>query len=427
MINVSKTTFFSSFLVVLSLFILSACDANRGYTSRSGTLPGSVKTAEQKPETLDIEEISETELEDIAPAQINVEPVHVAILLPLSGKHEAIGQSMLQAAQLALFDIGDDNFKLMPRDTGGNAEGAQMAAQQAIQDGAQMILGPLFSDSVKAVKPVARGAGINVVAFSTDWTIAGDNTFLMSFLPFDQVTRLADYTMREQGLKNIAILTPKNDYGRIVTASWQGISVKRGYPRAKILEFSNTNEIDTLVQSVANYEYRKAQEQSGASAPAPFEAVLMPVGGQLARTISSTLNKYDLTSRTTKRLGTGLFDDNALATETTMDGAWFAAPSPDLRDAFEMRYYETYGTKPLRLSSLAYDATALAAVLAQRGFQNSGQADFSRTAILNRNGFSGIDGIFRFRSNGTSERGLAILEFKNKMIQVLDEAPKTFQ
>ena len=123
----------------------------------------------------------------------------------------------------------------------------------------------------------------------------------------------------------------------------------------------------------------------------------------------------------------GLMDDAGLANDANLDGAWFAAPSPSARRAFEKRYGDVYGIKPLRLASLAYDATALAAILARSSFDETGAPSYDYNALTNPNGFSGVDGIFRFRPDGISERGLAVLEFQNGSIKVVDEAPETFQ
>ena len=122
--------------------------------------------------------------------QNNPASVKVAILLPLTGRNATLGQSMLQAAQLALFDMGNNNFTLIPRDTQGTAQGASIAASKAINDGAQLILGPLFSDSVRATQAIAKQHNVNVIAFSTDWTLADRQTFLMGFMPFSQVERV---------------------------------------------------------------------------------------------------------------------------------------------------------------------------------------------------------------------------------------------
>src|SRR5690606_31495846 len=168
-----------------------------------------------------------------------------------------------------------------------------------------------------------------------------------------------------------------------------------------------------------------ALETADTAGEPPFDAVLLPVGGDQARSLANLLSFYDLGPKAVKRLGTGLWDDPGLATEPALEGAWFAAPSPDLRKGFESRYRDLYGSRPPRLASLAYDATALAAVLAKNSYNRTGRVSFDREAIVNPNGFAGIDGIFRFRPDGLVERGMAVLEFRNGGIEVIDPAPNT--
>jgi branched-chain amino acid transport system substrate-binding protein len=115
-----------------------------------------------------------------------------------------------------------------------------------------------------------------------------------------------------------------------------------------------------------------------------------------------------------------LWDQPETAALPALQGAWYAASSPRLRTRYDSRYRETYGEAPHRLSSLAYDATALAVVLAKSG------KGFSRQTLMDANGFSGIDGIFRFAADGTAERGLAILEIRNRAAVVVREAPSSF-
>lgn len=348
----------------------------------------------------------------------------VAILLPLSGNNAQLGQALLSAAQIALFDIGGNSIELMPKDTLGTEQGARRAAQDAVKDGAQLIIGPLFSHSVKAVQPIANNARINVIAFSTDWTLANGSTFLIGFLPFDQVERITRYAA-SKGYSRIGILSPDDTYGNGVVSAYQAFARQAGINGTRIDRFSpQGNDLSIVVRKFADYDARKANNNAHG---APFDAVLMPVGGAMARTVGSFLSQYDLPPSQVRRLGTGLMDEKTLAKDLSLEGAWFAAPAPQARTNFERRYKETYGQSPIRLSSLAYDATALAAVLARTGIQRTGRPSFDATAITNPNGFAGVDGIFRFRPDGIVERGLAILTYKNGRIIVEDEAPRTFQ
>ncbi len=346
----------------------------------------------------------------------NLPPVNVAILLPLSGSRSALGQSMLQGAQLAMFEMGYNNFNLMPRDTAGTQNGAAAAATSAINDGAQLILGPLFSDSVRAVKPIARSKNINIIAFSTDWTLADNNTFLMGFMPFSQVNRIASYAL-SKGYKNYGLIAAQDTYGNAVSGQFSEVVLKNGGSLIKSIRYNNgdtgvTNQIATL------------KPQVGQSPD--FNAVFMPVGGNQTDLIASALSYNNLPPAQVKRLGTGLWDDKRIAAEPNMQGGWFAAPSPTARRSFEQKYTAAYGSAPARLATLAYDATALSAILAKNGYQKSNRPAYDYASLTNQNGFAGTDGIFRFQRNGIVERKLSILELRNGRIVEIDPAPARF-
>lgn len=403
-----------------------------GYGSRPWNFPAtSPRPAEQppseiskRPDTFPQTPIPKTNEADPTTAYIGPQgpTTKVAILLPLSGTHKNLGDSMLKASQLALFDLGETNFELIPHDTQGSAIGARTAAQNAINDGASLILGPLFAESVRAAKSVTQSKNINMIAFSTDWTLAGGNTFIMGFLPFDQIERLTKY-VAEQNIRHIGLLTPQNSYGIAVKKAYENLAPRYGITTTKRLEFNPNNiNLSPQLKQFAHYT-----DDQTTQTPPPFDAVLMPVGGSQASTISNTLSKYNLSPRRVKRLGTGLMDDQNLASDSAMQGTWFAAPSPRLRSNFEQKYRQTFGAPAPRLSTLAYDATALAAVLAQQSLKNRQPSRFTYQEITNPNGFYGIDGVFRFNRDGTAERGLAILEINNGQFKVIDPAPKTFE
>ncbi len=369
-----------------------------------------------------------TETPERAPAAaINAAPsvsapqIKVALLAPLSGSQAKLGQALLQAAQLALFDMNDNSIALMPQDTQGTAEGARMAAEKALGQGAQLILGPLFASEVRGAAPVANSRGVSMLAFSTDWTLAGGNTYIMGFLPFSQVERVSAYAF-SQGLQKIGVIAPDNPYGRAVTSAFNDVAGRFGAGAGSGLLYINQDNAQTAekVSAFTAFDARQAAVVARQEAPAPFDAVLMPFGGNEAITLSDLLNYFELPPQSVRRLGTGLMDDAALAAEPSLQGALFAAAEPQARIAFEGRYLDSFGERPPRLSTLAYDGMALAIVLARSGA-------FNRQALTNPNGFAGIDGIFRFRADNLAERGLAILELRQGRINVVDPAPRTFQ
>ncbi len=334
---------------------------------------------------------------------------------------------MFKAAQMAVFDIGSSNFELLPKDTKGTPEGARIAAHSALKDGAKLVLGPIFSPSVKAARQVTQSANVNMIAFSTDWTLANNRTFLIGFLPFDQVERVVRYAARA-GYNNIGVLSPDDNYGNAVMSAYNLTSRATGVNTTKTARYSsNGNDLAIKLRNFANYDARTADKKAGKEDILPFNAVLMPAGGTSARQIASFLNHYDLPPNKIRRLGTGLMNDASLASDKTLDGSWFAGPAPLSRKKFERRYKKIYSADPPRISSLAYDATALAAILARVGMQNNNRPSYDHRSITNPNGFAGVDGIFRFRNNGIVERGLAVLEYKHGKIVVIDRAPRTFQ
>jgi branched-chain amino acid transport system substrate-binding protein len=344
--------------------------------------------------------------------QADLEPVKVALLVPLTGPQGNLGQAMLNAAQIALFDIGASNVTIIPRDT---TKGARQAATEVINEGAQIILGPLFAQDVKAVSPVASSRNIPVVAFSTDWTAADQNTYIMGFLPFGQVTRVVNYAT-QRGSKNIVALIPNTPYGMAVNVTLQNTLSRANLSAPQSVVFA-PNGLAQAVQKLAS------KQQAGGTWAA--DALLMPLGGPQLSEAATHLRQNDMSLRQTRILGTGLWDDSPQA-RALLPGGWYAAPDPNQRVKFTNQYVATYGAQPPRLATLAYDATALAAALAIKGLNENGQPAYDRASITSPSGFSGLDGIFRFRSDGLVERGLAVLEMRSEGPVVIDPAPTRF-
>ncbi len=429
------------FIMIASIFLHGCVSSDNNYNAQPWPKEQST-TAEQTPNNLSVGAVERQSLDapiqGEAHANNALSPVKVALLLPLSGQHKKLGQAMLNAAQMALFDIAHDNFEIITKDTMGTPNGARIAARAAIQDGAKLVIGPIFSPSVKAARQVTSSANINMIAFSTDWRLANSKTFLIGFLPFDQIERVISYATNA-GYGRIGVLSPQDNYGNAVVSAYQAISHNINIDASHIERFSTQGrDLGSVVRRFSNYDARKAAVEmledddpnkniANNRDNAPFDAVLMPVGGTIARQVGSFLSHYDLPPRTVKRLGTGLMDDATLASDKSLEGAWFAAPPPQSRQKFERRYNSIYYAKPPRIASLAYDATALAAILARTGLERNNRPAFDHRSITNSNGFAGVDGIFRFRPDGIVERGLAVLEYKKGSIVVIDKAPRTFQ
>jgi ABC-type branched-subunit amino acid transport system substrate-binding protein len=340
----------------------------------------------------------------------------VALLVPLSGANAGLGQALLDAAQLALFETPGDRLTLVPRDTGGNAEGAARAARAVIADGARLILGPLLAAEVEAVRPLAGDAHINVIAFSTVTELAGGNTFLMGFLPRQEVVREVGQA-RERGFARFAALAPNSPYGRLMTDAMREVAAASGATVTGV-EF-----YDPRVGDTAPAVRRLIPGREDAAGAPPFDVLLLPEGGDRLKEIARQLKEAEPEAKPVQLLGSGLWDVPDIGSEPALVGGWFAAAPPEPRRAFEQRYRAVYGRDPPRLASLGYDAAALAAALGK----GEGGEPFSQQAILDPNGFTGVDGLFRFTPGGLVQRGLAVLEVEPQGDVVISPAPQSFR
>ncbi len=325
----------------------------------------------------------------------------IGLLLPLSGRSAGLGQAMVNAAQLAVFDLGAKGFELMPRDTKGKADGAVTAARDAMKGGAQLLIGPLFAADVAAVKPVVTGANMNMLALSTDISLASPGAYVMGFAPAPQVERVVAYAVAH-GIQNFAALVPAGPYGQLVSKAFEKAVHDNGATLVAVEPVSNAAALATQKESI--------------------QAIFLPLGGAELRSVAQQLAGAGFENSRVRLLGTGLWDEAGLAQgQSLLIGGWFAAPEPSGRDSFIKAYKETYGQEPPRLATLAYDATALAAVLARNG------AHYDVTSLTAPSGFAGLDGIFRLSPNGQIERGLAVLEVGDAQNAVLDPSPSAFR
>jgi len=340
-------------------------------------------------------------------------PVRVGVILPLSSTNagtRSLAQSMLKAAQLALFDGGNAGIMLMVGDEGNGGASAAAAANRLLAQGAEVIVGPLFGPSVSAVASLARDKGVPVLAFSSEKTVAGRGVYLISFLPENEVGRVVAYAT-SKGHKNFAALVSQDAYGDLATAAMDA-AVAAADGKIAAVEHLPPTAQDALAPSVKI-------AQSGADAI----LIAQDRGSAVTRAIGPTLSLNNTGKASMQLLGTGLWDDETLSHEAALEGGWYAAPEPNADANFVAKYRTAFGAPPSNLASLAYDAVALVALLSP----GEPYHRFTRAALMDPNGFTGVSGAFRFRQDGTSERGLAVLEMQLDGPKVVDPAPKTFQ
>ena len=338
--------------------------------------------------------------------------VRIGLILPLSAQGNAgvAAQSMKNAAEMALAEFKATNVQLVVKDDGGTPQGAQAGAEQAINEGAEIIIGPLFAQSVSAVGQVARSRNIPVIAFSTDASVAARGVYLLSFLPESDVRRIVDFAV-SRGKRSFAALLPDNPYGTVVEAAFQQEVSRRGGRVVALEKYPiDANRMSEVARRVA-----QAANQ--------VDSIFIPDGADAVPQVVQALAAGGVNLKRVQLLGTGLWDDPRIFSTTALDGGWYAAPESGGFRNFSARYRARYGQDPVRTATLAYDATALVAALVK----TQGAQRFSEQVLTNASGFAGIDGVFRFLPQGANERGLAVLRVTPTGGQVVSPAPKSFQ
>ena len=378
---------FAWLAALTSIALLAACSGNLPDLASS---PG----APQQPTTL-----------------IGEGKVKAGLILPLSasGNATVAAQSMRNAAEMALAEFNNPDLQLLVKDDAGSAPGAQQAAQAALDEGAEIILGPLFALTVGPVGRAARARGVPVIAFSTDTNVAARGVYLLSFLPEADVDRIIGYAA-SQGRRSFAALVPDNAYGSVAEAAFKQ-AVGRAGGRVIALERYplDRTQMQTPVRNVAQ-------------AASHADAIFVPDGTDAVPTIVQTLTANGIDTKRVQLLGTGLWEDAQIFSNPLLDGAWYAGPDSTGFRNFSARYRSRYGKDPVRTASLAYDAVALVAALVK----TQGRQRFSDDVLTNSSGFTGIDGLFRFRPDGTNQRGLAVLRVSPTGGQIISPPPKGF-
>jgi len=325
--------------------------------------------------------------------------IRAGVMLPFSHPNASIraeAEGMLAGIELALFDHAGDSFVILPKDTRGAAASATLMAEELAEQGADMVLGPLFGANVTATRDVLASDGVPIISFSNDSTIAGGGAWLARISPESEVAEIISYASLH-GYDQFAFFGPQSALGQKIERTMQYEVARNGgfminsafYPASTV---SPDIEAEYFAKSVAQ------AVNSGARV-----AVLVPERGTRLRRIAPLLAYHGVDTRQVRMLGMGNWNDPAIWREPSLKGAWFPAPPKVEVDDFERRYQRQYGRAPSSLSAAAYDATALAIALSEDG-------ELTTQELTNRDGFSGVNGLFRFRYDGTAERSLSIME-----------------
>lgn len=344
-----------------------------------------------------------------ANATIGTGNIRIAMILPLTQASgpSVVGASMRNAAQLAFAESGASDVSILIKDDRSTPAGAGAATQAALNEGAELILGPLFAGGVREASQISRAANRPMIAYSTDPSTAARGVYLLGFLVDGYVERVIDFAA-QKGKKSIAALAPENDYGTLALGQFQQSAANHGL-RVLTIERYKPGAYGESVKRIA-----AVKDQ--------IDSLFIPEQADAMGGLSKDLVAAGVDTKRIQILGTGLWNDPRALKASSLQGAWFSAPENGGYNVFAQKYRAKFGSDPARIATLAYDSVTLAIALSRA----QGGQRYSEAVLTNPSGFNGADGLFRLRPDGTSERGLSVLEIDNGSARVISPAPRSF-
>lgn len=341
-------------------------------------------------------------------------PVKIGMLLPLTafGPQMVTAKGMKQAGELALFELDNPLVQVIVKDDKGTPQGAVQAAQEAIAEGAEIIVGPLTAQATSAAAPIARKAGVPMIAFSNDRRVAGDGVYLLSFLPEQEIERIVSFAA-SKGKRRFAALLPDDAYGQVAEPAFRNAVERAGAAVGLVTRFppganAMLQPVRTLAEGV----------RQSADSPAPIDALLVAASAETLPQIDPILTYAGIRSDSIQLLGNGGWDAPNAGRSAAFVRGWYPGPDPHGWSDFAQRFSRSFGQAPPRLASLAYDAVSICIILSS---SEPGQR-YTPQMLTRSTGFTGVDGHVRFQSNGLPERALAVLELQTFGGNVIDPA-----
>ena len=328
----------------------------------------------------------------------------IALLVPISGSNGAVGQSIANATTMAILDTEANNLRITTYDT---ATGAREAARRAVADGNKLILGPMLGGNVNAVLAEARPAGIPIVSFSNDTSVAAVDAFVMGHIPEQGISRSVRYA-QTKGANNFAVLVPEGEYGRRVEAAMRTTVPGLG---GRLVSSESYARGNTSITSAAQR----------LAARGVYDAVLIAEGPRLAAQGAAALKAN---GDDPQIIGTELWSgDRAVLRAGALQGAIFSAVSDDRYRRFVSSYEARFGGQPYRIATLGYDAVLLTLRVARDWRVGR---EFPVRQLRSSGGFVGLDGPFRFESSGIVQRAFEVREVRGDQVMIVDKAPTGF-
>jgi ABC-type branched-subunit amino acid transport system substrate-binding protein len=426
-----------SLLLVLFLF---GCQS---LTQKLETQPQETLTKED--EQTQTQTHDQFESRNLNTMKANEKKIQVALFLPLSGKNKELGWHLFNAATLSLFENDlDHNIELILIDSKETPDETLKAFKEVVERKIKIVIGPIFSSSIEAIEKDAKRNKITVISLSNNQQLLGKVTsdsgiFLAGMLPEGQIDKIVNYSM-DKGKFNFAIIAPNNQYGTTVTTIFKKIVRNRdgNFITSEFYE-PNAKNLDKIVDHVINSFTlpRRLTENKGSKLKKDVvlnesdhiypQIIFIPESGKILSRISSTIKNLNKEERDFQLIGTSQWDEISTLNDPNLVGGWFCAPENEKFHNFEKAYYQTYSKFPPRISSIVYDSvSAIADVIERKKGESPSVLDFINYTNPPKNGFEGIDGLFRFLPNGLVQRNLAVLQVGSGRFETLEKPVEQF-
>jgi branched-chain amino acid transport system substrate-binding protein len=363
----------------------------------------------------------------------------VALLAPLTGANAARGQALAAAAKLSLSAEGSPALSVF--DTGSTPEGAAAAAQQAVAEGAGMIIGPLTTGETAAAAPVTTGAGIPMLAFTNDLAQARPGVWTLGLTPEQQIRRLVGM-LQAEGKSRVGAVLPDNPFGHAVATALSDTLAEASMPPPIVRFHTGTMEsLDVIIREISDYASRRGPLDAQIRAaralhtpegrkraaelvrqpipPPPIDSLVLADFGDALHTIASLLPYYDLDPPRVRVFGPAQWAAPEVIGPRELRGAWYAAPDPAMRADYSASYQAAYGSPAPGLADFAYDAAGIARALSTAG------EGYSMASLCRPEGFAGVNGVLALRPDGRVRRGLAMFELQRGGPKMIEPAPAT--
>tara|TARA_B100001123_G_scaffold446737_1_gene602063 strand:+ start:2053 stop:3402 length:1350 start_codon:yes stop_codon:yes gene_type:complete len=346
----------------------------------------------------------------------------IGVLLPLTGKYSYIGQSFLDTMQMVVFDNKNIDSELIIKDTKANPSLAKKATKELVEQDVNVILGPFFSSTLNSSLNIAKYKNIPLISFSSDRKEKEQGVYLMGFEPEEQIKKITEYTVKKKYIRYAALL-PNSKYGKRSLKTYRSVLNKNNLSLSKVeLYDPNFKNFEKNIQNLVGLDKNPKIEIDEETGENPiedfdpgFDVLLLVESGNKLKETTALLTYYGVDFNKIKLIGTGEWYVDNIGSEPGLIGAWFVAPSPKLWKNFKKKFYKFYNYEPVRLSSLAHDSLTTVFSIVNK---NDNIYELNYNDFQNSYGFSGIDGNFKFLSNGTVERKLSVLEIKQNSFKI---------